>query len=290
MKRRIALLFSLAVCIFCEINAQVNYGTTGLMNMPTADMQRDKTVMVGGNWLNHHGTVPRWWYDTWNYSINITIFPWLEIGYLCMGHKAVPTDYGNRSGSWVPYTYGKFVNQDRSFHFRLRVWKEGWWKEWTPQIVLGANDIVGDSWHGGSLSSPSEMTYGNGFLNRYYLAVTKHFTFQGLGELGAHVSWIYSSRFDNQLNSPAVGANFRFKLDDGKSPINKVVNGLNLMAEVLPGYTDVKENLVFNADGPKYQVNVGAEYSFWKDYINAVVELNRCKYFSGGLVFKIHLK
>ena len=23
------------------------------------------------------------------------------------------------------------------------------------------------------------------------------------------------------------------------------------------------------------------EYSFWKDYINAVVELNRCKYFSG---------
>jgi hypothetical protein len=99
--------------------AQINYGTTGLMNLPTADMQRDKTFMVGGNWLNHHATVPRWWYDTWNYYINITIFPWLEAGYLCTGHKAVPTDYGNNSGYWVPSTYGKFTNQDRSFHFRL---------------------------------------------------------------------------------------------------------------------------------------------------------------------------
>ena len=46
----------------------------------------------------------------------------------------------------------------------------------------------------------------------------------------------------------------------------------------------------FNPNGPKYQMNVGMEYSFWKDYINAVIELNRCKYFSGGIYFKIHLK
>ena len=84
------------------VRSQTNYGTTGLMNMPTADMQRDKTFMLGGNWLNSHATVPRWWYDTWNYYINITLFPWLEVGYLCMGHKAVPIDYGNRSGYWVP--------------------------------------------------------------------------------------------------------------------------------------------------------------------------------------------
>jgi hypothetical protein len=271
-------------------DAQINYGTTGLMNMPTADMQRDKTFMAGGNWLNHHATVPRWWYDTWNYYINITTFPWLEAGYLCMGHKAVPTDYGNRSGYWVPSTYGKFINQDRSFHFRLRVWKEGWWKEWTPQIVLGANDVIGDSWNGGSLSKPSELNYGNGFLNRYYLAITKHFYFENVGTLGAHLSWIYSNRFDNKLNNPAMGANFRFRLKDSDSWVHKAINGVNLMAEVVPGYTDVKEDLTFDPDGAKYQVNLGMEYSFWKDYINAVVELNRCKYFSGGLVFKIHLK
>ena len=36
-------------------------------------------------------------------------------------------------------------------------------------------------------------------------------------------------------------------------------------------------------------INIGAEYSFWKDYINAVIELNRCKYFSGGIYSMIHL-
>lgn len=69
------LLLLLSVIYFAEKgNAQTNYGTTGLMNMPTADMQRDKTFMLGGNWLNSHATVPRWWYDTWNYYINITLF------------------------------------------------------------------------------------------------------------------------------------------------------------------------------------------------------------------------
>ena len=281
---------SLFLFIVQTVTAQINYGTTGLMNLPTADMQRDKTFMAGGNWLNHHATVPRWWYDTWNYYINITIFPWLEAGYLCTGHKAVPTDYGNNSGYWVPSTYGKFTNQDRSFHFRLRVWKEGWWKSWTPQVVIGANDAIGDSANGGSLSNQQEQDYGNGFWNRYYLAITKHVYFDNIGTLGAHISWIYSNRFDDKLNNPAMGANFRFHLKENGSWARKAVNGVNLMAEVVPGYTDVKENLTFNPNGPKYQGNVGMEYSFWKDYINAVIELNRCKYFSGGIYFKIHLK
>ncbi len=288
MKKHILyLLFS--CCSFTALLGQINYGTTGLMNMPTADMQRDKTFMAGGNWLSHHATVSRWWYDTWNYYINVTLFPFLEVGYLCTGHKAVPTDYGNHSGYWVPYTYGKFINQDRSFHFRLRVWKEGWWKPWTPQIVIGANDAVGDSWNGGSLTQQADQGYGNGFLNRYYLAVTKHFHLENWGTLGAHVSWIYSERFDHNLNDPAIGANFRFDLPE-TSLLHRVVNGLNVMAEVVPGYTEVKKDLTFNPHASKYHVNIGAEYSFWKDYINAIVELNDGKYFSGGLVFKVHLK
>lgn len=290
MIKRILLVVCFVIFYLKQADAQINYGTTGLMNMPTADMQRDKTIMAGGNWLNHHTTVPRWWYDTWNYYINITIFPWLEAGYLCTGHKAVAKDYGSQSGYWVPSTYGKFINQDRSFHFRLRVWKEGWWKEWTPQIVVGTNDAIGDSWNGGSISKPSAMTYGNGFLNRYYLSVTKHFDFNNVGTLGVHLSWIYSNRFDNKLNDPAVGANFRFRLKKDGSLINKVMNGINLMVEVVPGNTDVREDLTFNSDGSKYQMNIGMEYYFWKDYINAVIEFNRYRYFSGGLVFKIHLK
>ena len=106
MRKKIFFFFLLLGVLGGTLKAQINYGTTGLMNMPTADMQRDKTFIAGGNWLSHHATVPRWWYDTWNYYINITIFPWLEAGYLCMGHKSVPTDYGNISGYWVPSKYG----------------------------------------------------------------------------------------------------------------------------------------------------------------------------------------
>ena len=283
-----SFLAFLCLCFCTVLKGQALYGTSGLLHMPTADMQKDKTVMLGGNVLDKHPLSTYWnnknYTYTYNYYINVTIFPWLEVAYTCTLVKGVKGNY------WPEQTWGKFRNQDRNFSGRLRLWKEGWWKEWTPQIVLGANDVIGDSWNGGSLSKPSELNYGNGFLNRYYLAITKHFYFENVGTLGAHLSWIYSNRFDNKLNNPAMGANFRFHLKDSDSWVHKAINGVYLMAEVVPGYTDVKEDLTFDPDGAKYQVNLGMEYSFWKDYINAVVELNRCKYFSGGLVFKIHLK
>ena len=200
------------------------------------------------------------------------------------------TDYGNRSGYWVPSTYGRFINQDRSFHFRLRAWKEGWWKKWTPQIVLGANDAIGDSWNGGSLTYTSEAIYSNGFLNRYYLAITKHFTYLNVGTLGVHFAWIYSKRLDNKLNDPAVGANFRFELLDDSSLFHKLLNGVNIMSEIVPGYTDVREDLTFDPKGTKYQVNIGLGYSIWREHITFVGELNKMKYFSCGIIFKIHLK
>ena len=69
-----------------KINAQTMYGTTGLLHAPTADMQRDKTFMVGGNVLHltplHYFSSSEVKY-TFNYYLNITIFPWLEVGYTC---------------------------------------------------------------------------------------------------------------------------------------------------------------------------------------------------------------
>ena len=122
------------------------------------------------------------------------------------------------------------------------------------------------------------------------MAITKHLYFDKIGTLSGHISWIYSNRFDNKLNNPAFGANFRFDLKENGSLMNRIINGVNLMGEIVPGYTDVRSDLTFDPDGSKYQVNIGMEYSFWKDYVNAVVEFNRCRYFSGGLVFKVHLK
>ena len=262
------LLVCLSLFALCSVKsyAQYMYGTTGLLQMPTADMQKDKTFMFGGGLLSPQ-IIPskEWWgnYHTINYYINVTFFPWLEVGYNCVLVKGKPGIY-----HWPPQTYGKFVNQDRSFHGRLRVWKEGWWKEWTPQIVLGLNDPTTGSWEGGS--SSDDQRY-NGFFCRYYFAATKHIDFKSIGNLGAHVAYVWNDKEINHLNGPCLGANFQFNLPEGNK-WHKVLNGLNLMGEY-----------------DSRTINVGASYSIWKDHINIIAEMTECKYFSGGIFFKVHL-
>lgn len=295
------IYLSLLLCLGMPLSvyAQYTYGTTGLLNMPTADMQRDKTLLVGGSFLEKHASTARWFYNTWNYYLNITIFPWLEVSYDCTLHKAVKDDYGiGTSNFWVPSTFGKFANQDRNFAVRLRVWKEGWWKPWTPQVVVGGNDALHNSWEKGSKIGTTDQKT-NGFLNRYYIAVTKHFDISNIGEFGAHLSYMYNRRSDYPLNGVALGANFRFNFKDEEFFWKKVVNGLNLMVEAYPadgrGYLyknsfEPQEHLDRGFSIGKYDINVGASYSIWKDRINFIGELYGCKDFSGGIQFKIHLK
>lgn len=242
--------------------AQYTYGTTGLLHAPSADMQQDKTFMFGGGYLNTHATPSVWDYDTWNYYINITFFPWLEVGYTCTLFSA----------EWLgvdKYGYSGFTNQDRSFHGRLRLWKEGWWKPWTPQIVLGVNDPTtgaqSDGYYYGGVEGD-----GNGYLNRYYVAATKHLSWYG--NWGIHAAYVYNKRGKDKLNGPTLGVDYSFALPE-TSTLNKLVNGLNLIAEY-----DSKN------------VNIGAKYTCWKDHINIVGELYDCKYPSVGVYFKIHLK
>ncbi len=192
--------------------------------------------------------------------MNITFFSWMEVAYTCTLHNALKEEPFLSDGYWVPSTYGKFINQDRNFSVRFRLWKEGWWRPWTPQIVIGGNDVVGDSWNGGSLKNPS-YNKGNGFYNRYYLAATKHINLYG--ELGVHLAYVYNKRKDYHLNGPCVGINYQPALHP---PLN------------------------FMAEYDSRTVNIGMSYSIWKDHINLVGELNQCKYFSAGIYFKVHLK
>lgn len=121
--------------------AQFPYGTTGLLHMPTATMQRDKTFMAGASFLNSHAT-PSWVYNTYNYYINITLFPFLEVAYTCTLNKGRPGNY------WPVQTWGKFVNQDRQFSVRLRIIKENQFSKYMPAIVMGANDVATRDWQG----------------------------------------------------------------------------------------------------------------------------------------------
>ena len=188
------------------------------------------------------------------------------------------------SSYWPQQTWGSFTNQDRSFHFRLRAWKEGWWKAWTPQVVIGANDPGSHSSNGGG-----DIDWGGGgsgnhnYLTRYYLAATKHVEFSGIGTVGVHVAWVIGKAMsDVHYSRPAAGINFYFGIK-GEGFWQKALNGFNLMAEVCPGHAE-------DLHTATYTVNVGGTYSIWKDHINLIAELNDGKYFIGGIFFKLHLK
>lgn len=269
------VLFIILLTNGSRINAQTMYGTTGLLYAPTAEMQKDKTFMVGGSMIDHNIYRSDYWNSheeynpyTYNYYLNITIFPWLEVAYTCTLVKGLIGSSG-----WPQQTWSKFVNQDRSFHGRLRLWKEGWWKQWTPQIVLGVNDPGSHSDHGGGNITFDDVGENTNHLTRFYLAATKHFIIQQWGTLGIHASVIQFNGldFDNE-HGVAVGVNYRFNrpLDGFWS---KALNGLNLMGEYYDG--------VFN---------VGGNYAIWKDRINLTASLYDGRYWSVGLFFKVCLK
>ena len=267
IKRLLGVTIWLAIGCLVSAKAQYVYGTTGLLHAPSADMQRDKTFMCGFSYLQVAATPKHWNYDTWNYYINITLFPWLEMGYTCTLHKIGLPAYG--------YSY-KFRNQDRQFSGRLRVWKEGWWKDWTPQVVIGVNDpstndVLGDP-DKDDYGFTATSAVGNGHWNRYYIAATKHFGFDGTGTLGTHLGYVYNKRMDYRRNGPVAGVNFRFGLPE-TSFWTRALNGMDVIAEY-----------------DSHSLNCGVGYHFWKDCISGVVELTRCKYPSAGMVFRVHLK
>jgi len=122
MKLILVILFVAGIFTFAK--AQPTSGTTGLLNIPTADMQSDGTFIFGGNYLPDPITPERFSYDTGNYYINITFLPFLEVNYRLTLLQTVRT--------------GKYNQQDRSFALRGRLFKE---QRFFPSVVIGANDL-----------------------------------------------------------------------------------------------------------------------------------------------------
>ena len=244
------LLFTLAICFPLLLSAQLTYGTTGLLHAPSAEMQRDKTVMIGGNFLNKEITPPTWYYHTYNYFLNVTIFPWLEVAYTCTLFKA-------EALGLKPYGYSGFTNQDRYFSFRLRLLEEGQFWKFMPAVVVGTSDPYTESGDG-QISS----TEGNGYFCRFYVAATKFIPVGKKEQIGVHLSWLFNHRKDYPLNGPAVGLTWNPSFHPQ----------LRVIAEY-----DAKD------------VAVGATYLLF-NHLHAQVELQKMKYFTGGLTYKIYLK
>lgn len=130
--------------------SQATLGNTGLLNIPTAEMQEDGTFMFGANYLPEALTPERWDYNTGNYFLNLTFLPFLEISYR-MTLFLEDDDPDN-----------PIRNQDRSVSVRLSAFKEG---NIRPALVVGGNDI--------DISYKGE----NQFFSTFYLVSTKNIEF-----------------------------------------------------------------------------------------------------------------
>ena len=249
MEMKRMFITTLLISVSSMLSAQLTYGTTGLLHAPSAEMQRDKTVMLGGNFMNKEITPPTWYYHTYNYFLNVTILPWMEVAYTCTLFKA-------EALGLTPYGYSGFTNQDRYFSIRLRILKEGQFWKYMPAVVFGTSDPFTSS-GGGEIGT----TEGNGYYSRFYLAATKHFTI-GTEEVGVHLSYLYNKRKEYKLNGVVAGISYNptFAPD------------LRVIAEY-----DSKD------------FALGATYLLFK-HLHMQVELQRMRYFTGGLCLQFRLK
>ncbi|MDR1381441.1 MAG: YjbH domain-containing protein [Tannerella sp.] len=119
---------------------------TGLLNAPNADMQPDGMFMAGGNFLPEQLMPETWHYNSGNYFLNITFFPFVEVAYRCTLFRG-------------EYKAGNKWQQDRSVSLRLRPVRES---RYVPAVVVGSNDVF----------TTNELNAFNGTNgNRYFASI-----------------------------------------------------------------------------------------------------------------------
>lgn len=181
----------LLVLLLCSqlLSAQALVGTTGLLSLPSADMQEEGTVTAGGTCLNKHLNPEMFNYQTYNYYFNATVLSFFEVSFSKTLFKLILPSY--------PESSGKFNNADRSLSARIRILKEG--ENW-PAMVVGMNDIYSQG------SDFLEEDGKNQFFGKVYVALKKSFHTGTYGTWEGHLIYQYQSSFDNVLYKGCGGA------------------------------------------------------------------------------------
>ena len=256
------------VLAFLTLSAKAQFvdSATGLLMMPSAEMQESGTFMISNSFLNkaYVENPPHneyyWGYHTFGYGFSITFFSRLEVAYICTIFN----------GDWSPYAQSYrakiMKNQDRHFAARVQALKEGefGWK-WMPSVVLGVSDPItsGRDYLDDNVGSES-----NGFFNRFYIAAAKHFD-TPVGVFGAHAAYQYTRRKYIIPKGPCVGVTW--------NPV-----WLNRPDSFLSSFRVIAE---YDAK----EVNLGLTASIWKDHFEFWTCLQACRHFNGGVRFKVVL-
>lgn len=256
------LILALAVLLGAlTARAQFWDSSTGLLQMPTAEMQDDGTFMITNNFLNQHATSTKWSYDTFQYGIYVSFWGRLEIGYVCTLFNDHWKGSQTRKGVWM-------VNQDRHFTGRVMLLRENeFGQKWIPALVVGASDpFTGTG--GDYINIENTSGTGNGYFNRYFVVLTKHFQ-TPWGPVGAHAGYQFNRRLDYAINAPCAGVDW--------SPVWIQNKG-------------ILDNVKVIAEFDSRTVNMGFIASIWDNRFEAMFELQNFRWINFGLRFKVRLK
>jgi len=138
-------------------SAQQYSGMSGLIHTPSADMDNEGDVRIGGHLMNKEFKTKVLPPYTENYSfdayLSITPFKWVEVGFAMTFMKEYYSANGTEPAKKIPM-------KDRHCSIKLRPLGEG---KYYPAIAIGMQDCG---------------TNGNkdvqGYFSNYYIAMTKH--------------------------------------------------------------------------------------------------------------------
>lgn len=185
-------IFLLGLFWACTLQAQEYHGTTGLMQVPSAEMDSAGMFRVGASFL-HQDFLPSQMRrkNTFGYTLGLTVFRWLEMSYSC----ALLYMHKNGDAS-EPMGY---YNEDRHVNVKVTPLYEG---RWWPSLAVGMDDV-------GRFDRIKSGTNTNNFFQNIYVAATKHVDIRGY-ELGAHLSYrYYSSNANSDRRGVAGGLSLR---------------------------------------------------------------------------------
>ena len=217
--------------------------------------------MITNNYLNKHALAPRWGYDTFQYGFAVSFWGRIEMGYVC-------TIFDGKRRPNPSERDRIMFNQDRHFTGRVLLLREGdFGVSWLPALVAGISDPTTGS-GGGEYTTGDVSGTGNGYFNRNFIVLTKHFR-TAWGEVGAHAGYQYNRRRDYAIDAPCAGVDWkpvwlrdRWLLDD-----------VALIVEY-----------------DSRTVNAGVIASLWENRFEAMFELQGFRWVNFGLRYKLRLK
>jgi hypothetical protein len=179
MNKSNLLAFLLLSILISGSEAQSLTGVTGLLNSPSANMQKDGTFYMGANYLNRNyiNAYGKGKYNCLIYYFDLTFLPFLEINF----RNTRMLDNPSHSHT-----------VDRMLSARLQVLKE---RKYWPSIVIGANDLL------------TQATKGNQFFGALYIVATKNLAIKK-SEFGFTFGYAYPYFNNSQFEGFFGGISF----------------------------------------------------------------------------------